>query len=554
MKYPDRLIIDGWQIEAGTHRIARDSVEVKLEPRSMELLLYLAARPGEVVTRAEIEEQVWQGRVVGYEAVSGAIAKIRKAFGDNGKRHRVIETIPKSGYRLTAPVTRAAAQVATINQTAEPAVAPSVKSKLIPAAMVLGIVVVCLAWWQPWAEPALPSIAVLPFENLSGEPEQSYFVDGFTDDLITDLSRIEGLVVISRNSTFTYKNKAATIRQVAEDLGVRFVMEGSVQRQDRLLRINVQLIDSNTDSHAWADRYEGNLDDLFSMRDGILRKIVTALSVKLAGRQLEHLKLAGTDSVEAHLAMLSGQARYQLFTPDSLVEAIPFLEKALELDSEFARAQSLLAAVYWGIYNNAWVESTDMSYEECLQKAEYHIARALKKPTPLAHRIAARWHEYFGRPDEAIIEAEKAIALDPNNPNGFQGMSALLVNQDRAEEGLEYIRLAMRLDPLSDYLWRLGYAQYHLERYADAALTLHRGTVRNPDFDWNYLLLAAAYGHLGREEEARQALARFNDLRINRSEKAKEFTLADLQYWSIKNEAGLNRLREGMRKAGVPEI
>jgi len=208
--------------------------------------------------------------------------------------------------------------------------------------------------------------------------------------------------------------------------------------------------------------------------------------------------------------------------------------------------------VYWGICNNGWAEAGSMTYEYCDDMTGRHLQQAMKNPTPLAHRIAARRHEYNQRWSEALIEAEKAILLDPDDPNGYQAMSALLVNLGRAAEGLEKIKMAMRLDPQTDYLWRLGYAQFHMEHYEDAAHTLYRATKRNPEFDWNYILLAAAYGHLGREEEARAAAARFDQLRFEKTGREPAFTLADLRYWSIKNEAGLNRLREGMRKAGVP--
>ena len=567
MKRQGALFIDGWRIEVESNRIGRDGVEVKLEPRSMELLVYLAERQGQVVSRADIEEHVWQGRVVGYEALSASIAKLRKAFGDTDKDHRIIETIPKSGYRLNSPILEKALVPECAFEVVESVPRRVSKPKLILGAAVLFVAAICLVWWQPWyqrVEPASidrmaymlpdkPSIAVLPFSNMSGDPEQEYFADGMTDDLITDLSKLSNLFVISRNSTFIYKDKPVKIRQVAEELGVRYVMEGSVQRVDKQVRINAQLIDATTGGHVWSERYDGYLDDVFTMRDQINRKIISALAVTLVDQELEARYRAETSSSEAYDALLRGRAHYRLFTPKDLVEAIPFLEKALELDPDFGRAHAVSAAVYWGILNNDWVESSGMSNDHCVERLIHHLAKALQNPTPLAYRIAARQHEYFKRWDEALSEAEKAIALDPNDPNGYQAMSALQVNLGKPAEGLEYIKKAIRLDPQSDYLWRLGYAQFHLESYAKAAETMQRATIRNPDFDWNYLLLAAAYGHLGREQEARHALATFNDIRISKLGKKRPYTLADLKNWSIKNESGLQRLREGMRKAGVPE-
>ena len=560
------LFIDGWQVDKDSHRIFRDGLEEKLEPRSMELLVYLVQRPGQVISREEIEDQVWRGRVVGYEALSGSIAKIRKAFGDTDKEHRIIETISKSGYRLIAPVLQADSAPGLIPEAIGVPLLKSRNPGLIVGVISLVIMITVLAWWRPWIErvepvstermafqlPDKPSIAILPFANISGDPEQGYFADGMTDDLITDLSKNPDLFVISRNSTFVYKNKSVPIHQVAEELGVSHVLEGSVQREGNLVRINAQLIDATTGGHVWAERYDGFLDDVFSMRDKITRKITKALSVELVDQELASLNRVETNSPEAYVLLLRGQEYYRLFTPDSLVKAIPFLENAIELDPAFARAHAVLAAVYWGIYNNEWAKSTGVPYDDCLKKTNRHLNEAMKNPTPLAHRIAARQHEYGKRWDEALIEAERAIALDSNDPNGYVAMSALLVNLGRAAEGLEYIKKAMRLDPQTDYLWRLGYAQFHLERYDEAAATMFRATKRNPDNDWNYLLLAAAYGHLGREQEARQAVATFNNMRFDTTGKKPRFTLDNLKYWSIKNEAGLKRLRDGMRKAGVP--
>jgi TolB-like protein/DNA-binding winged helix-turn-helix (wHTH) protein len=566
MENEDSLFIDGWRVDVESNRISRDGVEQKLEPRSMELLVYLSRRPGQVVSRAEIEGQVWRGRVVSYEALSGTIAKIRKAFADTGKQHRIIETIPKSGYRIIAPILHSNSQPALSSEVVTSTFLSSKNTKAIIGATTLAAMVMVISWWQPWIEreqplsldrmafqlPDNPSIAILPFTNMSDDAGQDYFADGMTEDLITDLAKVSGLFVIARNSTFAYRNKSVEIHQVAEELGVRYVLEGSVQRADNQVRINAQLIDAASGGHIWAERYDGYLDDVFSMRDEISRKIMTALSVKLVDQQLESQGQIETNNPEAYDALLRGWAHYLLSTPDDLVKAIPYLENAIELDPAFARAHAVLAATYWGICNNGWPKSAGMSYGYCHRKTSQHLAEALKNPTPLAHRIAARQHEYFKRWDQAVIEAEKAIALDPNDANGYQAMSALLVNLGRPAEGIEYIKKAMRLDPKGDYLYRLGYAQFHLERYDEAATTLHRGTKRHPDYDWNYIMLAAAYGHLGREQEARQALASFNKLRFNATGKIRQYNLGDLKDWSIKNKTGLERLREGMLKAGVP--
>jgi TolB-like protein/class 3 adenylate cyclase/rhodanese-related sulfurtransferase len=400
--------------------------------------------------------------------------------------------------------------------------------------------------------PDKPSLAVLPFTNLSDVTEQEYFVDGLNTDLITDLSRISGLFVIARNSVVGYKEKEVKIRTVAEELGVRYVMDGSVERVDNKVRINARLVDATTGGHVWGGRYDGNLDDLLSMRDTITRKIVSALSVTLTSSEVDHGDQGETSIPEANDAFLRGRALYQLFTPDDIVKAIPFLEKAIELDPEFGHAHVTLAAVYWGIYTSNWAEKTGVSYDEALRKTNYHLEKAMTQPTPIALQILSRQHTVFGHWEEAIQAAEQAIALDPNDPNGYAAMGRLLVRTGEAARSLNYIKKAMRLDPLSDYLFDLASAQFDLERFDEAAVTFSRGTRRNPHDEWNFFYLAATYGHLGRTSEAEAAFARFDDLYRHPTGPDRPFTLAHFETWTYQHEPNKARVREGLRKAGVP--
>ena len=343
------------------------------------------------------------------------------------------------------------------------------------------------------------------------------------------------------------------LRQVAEELGVRYVMEGSVQRAGNQIRINAQLIDATTGGHVWAERYDGILDDVFTMRDEISRRIVTALSVTLVDQENSNRGRAETNSSDAYDAFLRGWAHYRFATPYDSVKSISYLKNAVKLDSNFGRAHAALAATYWRIYGNNWAVSTGVSYSDALEQTNRHLEEALKNPTPLAHRTAAKQYFYFRRWDEAMIQAEKAIAMDPNDPSGYEAMGTLLVNLGRAAEGLDFIKKAMRLDPQSDYLYRLGEAQFHLERYDEASVTLQRATKLNPDDEWNYFLLAATYGHLGREQKARSAITRFNKTYHDPTDKQRPLTLADLDTWIFKEAAIRERLQEGLRKAGVPE-
>ncbi len=236
------------------------------------------------------------------------------------------------------------------------------------AAVVLVVAVGGAFWWQPWApdvEPASvermalqlpenPSIAVLPFDNMSGDVEQDYFADGMTEDLITDLSKVAGLFVIARNSTFTYKGKPVEVRQVAEDLGVRYVLEGSVRRVGDEVRINAQLIDALSGYHVWADRYDGSLADIFVLQDKVISQIVSALAINIKSAEASESAPVETEVAEAYDAFLEGRELYRRHTPEDTVAAIRFFERAIELDPEYGRAYAGLAASYWLIADEGW--------------------------------------------------------------------------------------------------------------------------------------------------------------------------------------------------------
>jgi TolB-like protein len=259
--------------------------------------------------------------------------------------------------------------------------------------------------------PDQPSIAVLPFTNMSDDPEQDYFADGMTEDLITDLSKISGLFVIARNSSFSYRGQQVKISQVAEELGVRYVLEGSVRRVGDAVRINAQLIDATTGGHLWAERYDGSLANVFALQDKVTQKIITALATNLTAGEEAQRARTETNVPEAYDAFLRGWAHYRLHTREDFAKALPYLQKAIQLDPNYGRAHAALAEVYFGSWNNEWVRSLGISFDEAWEKAKGHLEEAMKDPTPLAHRVASRILTSEKRWDEAIAEAERAIAL-----------------------------------------------------------------------------------------------------------------------------------------------
>jgi adenylate cyclase len=466
--------------------------------------------------------------------------------------------------------------------------------KLPAATAALAVLVAAtaaIAWLKPWipdADPASvervafqlpdePSLAVLPFDNLNDDPEQEYFVDGMTDDLITDLSKHAGLFVIARNSVFTYKGQPVKVQRVAEELGVRYVLEGSVRRAGDQVRINAQLIDAVTGGHLWAERYDGSITNVFALQDQVARNIVTALSVRLTGEEQRREARTETQSPQAYDAFLRGWAYYRRNTPDDLARAVPHLEEAIALDPDYSRAHAALAAVYSADTEHSlpsatgeWVAARlGLTVTELSQREKHHLREALKDPVPLAYQVASRRATWQGRHEEAMIEAERAIALDANDPVGYEAMAVALIYAGQPARGAEVISRAMRLDPhdTHEYQYWLGLAQFGMGRLEDAEASLTRASRADPDDELALILLAATYGHLDRLQEAGSAIVQANELRRKRQEDLAEgpmrvgldvflvgpYTLADVDLWPFKEQADRERLREGLRLAGAAE-
>jgi TolB-like protein len=355
--------------------------------------------------------------------------------------------------------------------------------------------------------PDKPSIAVLPFTNMSDDSKQEYFADGITEDLITDLSQMSGLFVIARNSTFVYKGKPVRIRQVAEELGVRYVLEGSVRKAGEQVRINTQLIDATTGNHLWAKRYDGKLDNIFALQDKITQKIVAALAVKLSVGEQEKVSRKETDNIEAYDAFLKGWEHYRRWTPEDFRKAIPYFERAIELDSQYGRAYAAIASVYTEGYQRAWDWShvLGVSAEAMPGLAGEYLKEALNYPTPLAHQVASKWYIILLFPEEAIAEAERAIALDSNDAVGYTAMAGALIYSGKPEEAVDFVNKAMRLDPhnITNYLYTLGLAHFGMEKFQEAVSFFERAFKLNPEIGLvQRAYIAAAYVHLGQKEKA----------------------------------------------------
>jgi len=423
------------------------------------------------------------------------------------------------------------------------------------------VVVLTVGVWQflarrPTLEPASaekmayplpnkPSIAVLPFTNLSDDPKQEYFSDGITENIIMALSKTPKLFVIARNSSFTYKDKPVRVQQVAEELGVRYILEGSVQKTENRVRITAQLIDALDGKHLWAERYDRNLSDIFAVQDEITIKLISALQMKLT--EGESSLGVGTDNIDAYLKYLQARSQGQKLSKESSVLRVKLAEEAIALDSDYADAYVEIGSAH---LTELWYSSPDLSIQ-LLEQAELNVKKAISLRTDHAEARALLGHIYLfkRRFDEAIAEGERAVAMAPNSAPVNAWLAFSLECVGRPEEALSLFEKAMRFSPISDswYLAMLGYCYFDMGRYEEAISAFKRFLDLSPGEPLTIASLAATYSMLGREEEARAAAAEV--LKID-----PKFSVEVQRKKSLyKNPEDVKHLYGAQLKAGLPE-
>ncbi len=398
----------------------------------------------------------------------------------------------------------------------------------------------------PPAVPHKPSIAVLPFTNMSGDAEQEYFSDGISEDLITDLSKISGLFIIARNSTFAYKGRSVKVQEIGRDLGVRFVLEGSIRKAGNRVRITAQLIDAGSGGHLWAERFDRELTDIFATQDEVVEKIVAALAVNLTQGEAQRLRRRGTTSVEAYETWLRARELLSRSTREAIAQAKAMYRRAIEIDPNFAAPHAGLSLATISDYVSDWAADP----EEALDEAERWARRALEldDQEPVSHMALGNVMLWRRNHDGALAEFGRMIALDPNFAQGHSATGLALMYAGRAAEALEAFAIAKRLDPHSPsiVLHFVAQANFSLGRYEAAAEHLHERIARTPATDSSRMLLAACYGHRGRVDEARTAWAGL--MKVN-----PDFSLAQrARVLPYKEPRDFQRIAEGLAKAGLP--
>lgn len=495
--------IGDWKVNPALDEISRDGRKVKLEPRMMRLLCCLAARPGVVVSLAELLDQVWPGVVVSQSSVYQAIAQLRRELGDTEAEPRYIATVPRKGYRLVAEVRDEPGPAAaeTVAESAAPEPPARSRRPLLAALGVLGAVVVAaVAYFLPVREQAAaaaPAIAVLPFDDLSADASNAVFCEGLTDEVLNSLARVQKFRVIGRTSSARFADGSRDAREIGDELGVSHVLEGSVRRTGNRLRVSAQLISTRDGFQVWANSYDRPAQDAIGLQSQIARAVVDALAVRLSPESAERLEKGPTAQLNAYDLYLLGRHQQLQRTPEALERAIAHHRAAIEADPGFALAYAGLADAEMARYYYAGVP-----LEEAAKRVQAAVDEALRLDPELAEAYAAwgvllteQWHT-----DEAISALTRAIAINSNYGEAYLRLGAAYEYDGQPRAALETYDQVLALDPLHTVLHvRRCLTLQNLGRYAEAERACARGFELQPDIPnalWAQGLNALAQGEL----------------------------------------------------------
>jgi TolB-like protein len=533
-------------LDVDRRELRRGAELIAVEPRVLDLLVYLVQNRERVVSKDDLIATVWGGRIVSESTVTSHIHAARKAVDDSGEAQCLIRTVPRKGVRFTGVVREGAAR--------PPATAslrpPFELSDEAPTAV--RTEAAAPAYLPSTPRPRL-SISVLPFTSFSDDREQQYFADAITDDLTTDLSRAVGMFVISRSTAFTYKNKPLDAKQIGRELGVRYVLEGSVRRSDDLVRVNAQLIDAETDQHLWAERFDRKLGDLFALQNEITGRIAVAINLELIDAEAAR----PTSHPDALDCILRGRAAgYKPSTRDSRAEAIGWFERALTLDPHSIDARSLLAGELAARVLNSFAGSavTDLARAEALaSQALLRSPRSL-----LAHFAKGQVLRAKGRLHESIPEYETVIAINRNWATAIYALSHCRLLTGSIDETIPLIEQAIRLSPRDPFVanWYGGIGRVHLvqSRIDEAIPWFERARSANPGLVSARAFLAASYALRDETERAAAELAEVR--RLSGGGYYSSITrLRETGYFGVPEVLALfeTTFFAGLRKAGVPE-
>lgn len=474
-----------FRLDAETETLFKGTEPMLLGRRAVALLRALVERPGGLVSKDELIETAWSDHVVEEANLTVQIAAVRKVLSEHPTGERWIETLPRRGDRYVGP------------QAVEEIGLPPHRVETSSALPLLD----------------RPSIAVLPFQNISGDVEQQYFADGMVDEIITGLARIKGLFVIARNSAFAFEARADDIKQAGRELGVRYVLQGSVRKAANRVRVMVQLVEAETGTHIWADRYDRPLGDVFALQDEITLSVVGAIEPSLREAEIARVKRKRPDNLDAYDLVLRAIPQVYMAVPEDAAKAVPLLERSLALEADYATAHGLLAWCHLILFVRAGLKEENRT--AAIHHARAAVTHGRDDATALAmgaFAIGLVEHDHV-----AAHEAfEQALALSRSSAFALFLGAVVLAYAGEAERGIDWAGRALRLSPVDRMAFAhhqaLAIGHFQRERYEEAANAARRAVLSNPGFSVSHILLAAALAKLGRTEEAkaaaRQVLAR----------------------------------------------
>jgi TolB-like protein len=523
-----RYLFEEYAFDTDRRELRRGADIVSVAPQVFDLLDYLIRNRERVVSKDDLINAIWNGRSVSDAALTTRLNAARNAIGDSGDEQRLIKTLPRKGFRFVGPVREA--QGAAGGEVANNPVEPTKPALTLPDK---------------------PSIAILPFTNLSSDPEQDYFADGMVNDIITALSHFKSLFVIARNSSFTYKGRAVDVKQIGRELGVRYVLEGSVRKAANRVRITGQLVDTATGAHLWAERFDGGLSDVFDLQDQVTESVVGAIAPAVEKAEIERARRKPTESLDAYALYLRGLARiYQFGNRQANEEALRLFNRAIELDPDFAAAYGRAAHCYVGAKTNGWISDTADEIAEVKRLARRAVELGKDDAIVLT---PSGWALAFVVRDLEVGAAliDRALVLNSNLAEAWFYGGWIKNYLGEPETAIERFARAMRLSPLDPRAMSIrsgtAHAYFLLGRYDEAASWAEMALQDNPDFQPSLRQAAASNAMAGRPEQAHKAVARMRQL----NPALRVSTLKDVVGpWRADD---LARYEEALRRAGLPE-
>ncbi|MEN8711157.1 MAG: winged helix-turn-helix domain-containing protein [Arenicellales bacterium] len=538
--------------------IKKEDVIVHLEPKVMEVLVYLASRQGEVVTRDEIERDVWHGALISYDAITSTVIKLRKAFQDDARKPRIIATIPKRGYQLIAAVQYTEDENLIPQNVTDNQQLPQSKIRHWHILLVISLVLGLAMFWYTYPtaideaslQPpdAVPnSIAVLPFENLSNDPEQDYLADGITEDITTDLSNLSNLLVIASSASNIYKGTNELPQKIGEELNVDFVLKGSIRQYGDLIRVNVQLIDTTTGFNKWGESYDRNVTEVFAIQRELTSSIVSFFQLDLTSEEKQRLAHNTTNSLVAYDHFQEGQRQSRNQTKETNEEASKSYRKAIETDPDYGRAYGALAYSLALAFRRGWTDAPVETLDQALVLARKGVE--LDNTVPQTHWALGYVYLMRQELENAEKATSRAIYVSPSYADGYGLLALINNNMGHAQKAIEYVTKGMRLNPYYtwDYLYNLGRAYYSAGRYDEAIVELEKARDRNENALPVRLYLAASYINADRQEDAAWEVEQIQMLNpsetLTHTKKSSPITDKELK----------ERFLDDLRKAGLPE-